>query len=166
MTKNKIFLVGFMGAGKSAIGARLARALKRKFIDLDERIESQEGKTIRQIFDQKGEPYFRRIEHDVLLSLEPDEAVVALGGGAFCFQANRKYIRQRGPSIWLDAPLELILERGAMPDRPLFKSPEEVSKLLERRRAHYAKADYHVAVQRKSPVEIVREILDLLERKP
>jgi shikimate kinase len=53
-----------------------------------------------------------------------------------------------------------------MPDRPLFKSPEEVSKLLERRRAHYAKADYPVAVQRKSPVEIVREILDLLERKP
>lgn len=142
-----LFLVGFMGSGKSTLGRLLAARLGREFVDLDEEIEKAAGKPIERIFAEDGEEAFRGIEHDQLVvqarrAAEGSARVVALGGGAFACEGNRSVVAGAGASIWLDAPLETLWERVcAETQRPLARDRERFEALYRRRLASYAQAD-------------------------
>jgi shikimate kinase len=148
MNASIIYLVGFMGAGKTSVGQRLAQLLGRTFVDLDIAIEEREGIPIREIFSRQGEPGFREIERAELEKVSRGrDLVVALGGGAFCSDANREIVRSTGISIWLDAPVDLLQTRCA-PDgtRPLLTAWPEMEELLKRRLSFYARADFRLDV--------------------
>src|SRR5580693_7174362 len=124
-----IFLVGFMGCGKSTVGHALSQHLGWPFVDLDQEIEQREGSTISQIFESRGEPEFRRIESEVLKARvkyisggRPN--VVALGGGAFLSDSNIEMVNNNGVSIWLDCPFGHLERRVAQAThRPLARDP-------------------------------------------
>lgn len=147
-----VFLVGFMGAGKSSVGRALARQLGWKFEDLDERIVSREQRPVEQIFRDSGESEFRRAEHSALRAVlsEPDAGgrIVALGGGAFVQAENAALLAQASAmTVFLDAPVEVLFRRCLQEqqvERPLRKSEEEFRKLYLARRPHYSKAALRV----------------------
>jgi shikimate kinase len=145
-----LFLVGFMGAGKTYRGQRLAAALDRSFLDMDEEIVRQSGKTIPEIFAESGEAGFRAIERQVLRSEAVLQAgVVATGGGLPCFFDNMDWMKARGQVIWLDVPPAVLAERlrPEKAKRPLLAEvPDEdlesfIEKLLEQRRPYYEQAN-------------------------
>ena len=108
-----LYLVGFMGSGKSAVGNLLAEELGWTFADVDDDIENAQGVSIAEIFDTRGEEEFRQIEQDALRKRVRDvecgkPMVVALGGGAFLDPANRKLLQERGVTVWLDCPFHRI----------------------------------------------------------
>src|SRR5437899_9616444 len=122
-----VYLLGFMGSGKTTVGELLARELGWPFIDLDAVIEAGQGTTIRQIFEQAGEPFFRQIEHAALTEASKTRpAVIALGGGTFAQKANFEFIRStRGPTLWLDcSPAEWRRSCAHIDNRPLLLVPE------------------------------------------
>ena len=162
-TEKPIFLVGFMGAGKTTVGQALAVKLKRDFFDLDRVIEQQTGRSIQQIFSEQGEPEFRRIERRAIESCRRlKNAVVALGGGAYLAEENRNALRETGVTIWLDCPIEICFERvRGDGSRPLLGSEAEMKALLDKRRPAYALADYVVRTGTLSPDEIALEIIRL-----
>jgi shikimate kinase len=148
MTKNvvngtRFFIVGFMGVGKSTVGRGVAKRLDVPFYDLDEEIEQDMGKKIHEIFDAVGEGSFRAIETERLREIVKREpGVIATGGGTFTRLENREIIGSSGVSVWLDAPTEVVIERGARGrHRPLWQSTEQVRTLLDERLADYSKAD-------------------------
>jgi shikimate kinase len=147
-----IYLVGFMGSGKSTVGRAVARHLGWRFADLDEDIEGREQMTIPEIFDKRGEEEFRRIEAEALARRVREIAkgvpwVVAVGGGCFVQAANYDLIETHGVSIFLDCPLEMIRSRVAhSTHRPLARDPEKFERLYQERRPFYLKADYTVPV--------------------
>src|SRR5207302_3634578 len=107
-----IFLIGFMGAGKTTVGRELARQLDYDFLDLDELIARQAGKSVQEIFAELGEYEFRNLEREAIRSCERlTRAVVALGGGAYEDEDNRNVLRRIGRPIWLDCSLEVCLRR-------------------------------------------------------
>ena len=137
--RNLLFLIGFMGVGKSTIGPLLAHQMRWNFIDLDQEIERGEGRPIRQIFLEKGEAYFRQLEAKALQDLRTKgPSIVALGGGAFIQDANRLLIQELGYSVFLDCALEVIVER-CPPDgtRPLLQSSGSVEALYASRLPYY-----------------------------
>ncbi len=143
-----IYLIGFMGAGKTSVGQSLAHLLGWTFVDLDAAIEEREGFSIREIFSRRGEPFFREIEREELEKVSRGrKLVVALGGGTFCAGVNREIVKSTGISVWLDAPIDLLLARCA-PDgtRPLFTTRKEIEELLAGRLSSYAQADHRVDV--------------------
>jgi shikimate kinase len=159
---NRVFVVGFMGAGKSTVGAALARRLGWKYVDLDEEIEAAEHAAISEIFSQRGEAEFRRIETDALRRhLAQDEAtVLALGGGAFAVPTNRELLRGNGVSVWLDCPFETVQRRVAQAThRPLARDPVAFAALYVMRREAYAQADLRIAVESDDPEAAVDAIL-------
>ena len=159
-----VYLLGFMGSGKSTVGALLARALGWPFIDLDAVIEAAQGETIREIFAQAGEPAFRRIEHAALTAVSRTEpAVIALGGGTFVQEPNLQLIRATGgATIWLDCtPDELRVRCQGIDNRPLFRDDLSFHQLLEQRLPFYRLADYRVSTEGRAPQEVVEEILRL-----
>ena len=146
-----VFLIGFMGSGKSVAGQALARCLNCRFLDLDARIEEAAGCSIPEIFDRQGEAAFRELEHQQLHRLlsEVGEAtvVVALGGGAFAQPRNVELVEQSGGfTVWLDGPPELLLERCRRhgTDRPLARDPERFRALYRERIPFYARARLRV----------------------
>ncbi len=158
-----IYLVGFMGAGKTEVGQRLAELLAWPFIDLDHEIERRDGRTVPEIFRESGEAHFRELEREELLRLSNGEnVVVALGGGAFCSAENQKVIARSGMSVWLDAPLDVLMARcsTAAVSRPLLTTTDEMARLLERRRPHYEKAKLHLQVAGLSVDDLARLIFD------
>ena len=144
-----IVLVGLMGAGKSAIGRRLATRLGLKFVDADAEIEMAAGCPIADIFEIHGEPAFREGERRVVARLlkEPPH-VLATGGGAFMDAETRERIRERGVSVWLRADIELLLSRvSRRDDRPLLKQGDKreiLAALITERYPVYAEADIAV----------------------
>jgi shikimate kinase len=157
-----IFVIGFMGAGKSTVGDALARRLGWKFVDLDDEIEAAERAKISEIFDQRGEAEFRRIETEALRRIVEGggQAVVALGGGAFTIPANRELLRGRGTTIWLDCPFETVQRRVArFTHRPLARYAVAFAALYEARREAYSQADIRVAVESDDPEAAVDAIL-------
>jgi len=160
-----VYLVGFMGAGKTSVGRRVAELLGRDFVDLDARIEASAGAPIQEIFRTRGEPEFRRLERAELESASAlDNAVVALGGGAFCSPENAALVRATGASVYLEASADVLFERCA-PDgsRPLFSTRDAMEALLERRRPLYANADLRVDTSRLSVEEAARAVVAALE---
>lgn len=142
MTRS-IYLVGFMGAGKSVVGGRLARALDWPFVDLDGLVAATEGRSIAAIFEQEGEAAFREMEEAALATLSPP-AVVALGGGAFITPGVRSRVARTGIAVFLDWPLEILIGRiSGDPRRPLAGDPLALKALFERRFPIYRRADIH-----------------------
>jgi len=170
---NKIILLGYMGSGKSTIAKLLAEKTTIPFIDLDDRIESQEKLSIKTIFETKGEIYFRKIEHAILKCLmESDESfILSLGGGTPCYAGNHKFLNgNRILSVYLKASISELSERLARDKskRPAIASlrddelSEFIAKHLFERSHFYNMADYTVTVDGKSPLAIVCEIETLL----
>jgi shikimate kinase len=164
MKKPIIYIVGFMGAGKTSVGQSLAKLLGWRFVDLDQVIEELEGRPIRDIFRDTGEPYFREIEHrELMRAASWKEVVVALGGGTFCADLNRQVMQESGVSVWLDASLDILYARCAgKEDRPLFTTREKMQALLELRRPFYAKADLKIDTGERSIDSIAEDILNSL----
>lgn len=161
-----IFLVGFMGAGKTTVGRALAEYLKFDFLDLDELVEARAGKSVQVIFAERGEAEFRRLEHQAIREcIGLARAVIALGGGAYSSEQNRSLVRTIGKTIWLDCPLDICLRRiSGDTSRPLLDGEERMRELLERRSTDYAKADYSVAATGETPEQLVRTIGSLLRK--
>ncbi|GAB6072554.1 shikimate kinase [Venenivibrio stagnispumantis] len=160
-----IFLIGFMGSGKSTIGRLLAEKLNMKFIDIDKEIEKKEGKSIKDIFKEKGESYFRELERkEIELFSEKSGYVVSTGGGLGANKDNMEKMKKNGIVIWLDVSLEEVLKRcGNDKNRPLLQLPfEELKKLYEERKKIYSLADIHINVNSKTPQEILKEIYENL----
>lgn len=147
-----IYLVGFMGSGKSTVGRALADELGWSFFDLDQEIERQENCSIAHIFDTHGEAVFREIETAVLrqrvhYAQMGRPQVVALGGGAFLSAENFDLVSNNGVTVWLDCPIEHIERRIKLQThRPLARDPEHLRHLFEARREGYARADYRVEI--------------------
>ncbi|MEL7160847.1 MAG: shikimate kinase [Bacteroidota bacterium] len=167
-----IYLTGFMGAGKSHDGRRLAEALNRPFIDLDDRIEAAARQSISSIFAEHGADFFRQLEAATLRSLATENpAVVATGGGAPCFHDNMAWMNAHGTTIFLDPPettLVARLEKGRA-HRPLLQDadalPEFIASKLASRRADYELAQIHFAPTDETE-DAVRFILQQLQAKP
>jgi shikimate kinase len=160
-----IYLVGFMASGKSTVGRALARHMGWSFFDSDHEIEAAEKTTIADIFDNRGEAEFRRIESEIIrkhvsVVERGRPAVIALGGGAFVDESIRRLLTANGVAVWLDCPFDVVQKRVASAsNRPLARDPEKFRRLFEERRACYALADIHVAVESDDPAVTVEAIL-------
>ncbi len=147
-----ICLAGFMGAGKSTVGTRLARQLGWRFVDLDERIEEAAGIAIPEFFERHGEPAFRQLEAEQLRvvlgrAVEFREStILALGGGTYAQAGAPEFLRNAGiPVIWLDTPVDILLSRCmTMAGRPLFRDETSFRALYAQRLPSYQLADYRV----------------------
>jgi shikimate kinase len=165
-----IVLIGLMGAGKTAVGRRLANWLGLPFVDADGEIEEAAGQSIKEIFAEHGEAYFREGERKVIARLlEGGPQVLATGGGAYMNPQTRAAIGARGISVWLKADLRLLLKRvGRRDHRPLLAvdDPERVmKKLLAERDPVYAKADITVESRDVAHDVIVGVVVDALAEK-
>jgi shikimate kinase len=157
-----IFVTGYMGAGKTAFGKRLAEKLNCRFYDLDDIIVQTTGISIENNFEKFGEDSFREKERDILLKhLQDTDTVIATGGGTACYANNMKLMNRHGITIFLDTPLEIILIRlsAEYHHRPLLKDipPDRLSGFI---RAHYeSRLKYYTLAK----IRIDGEILDLDE---
>jgi shikimate kinase len=162
-----VYLVGFMGSGKSEVGRRLAEKLGWAFEDTDEIVTTLEGRTIERIFAESGEESFREAEQRALGAVSAQkERVVATGGGMFLPVQRRVSMRETGVIVWLDASLEPIRERlGPGDGRPLWShhDPIAMRALYERRRATYALADFRFDASTADPATIATRILARLQ---
>jgi shikimate kinase len=130
----KVFLIGFMGAGKSSLGKRLANKLGLPFIDSDHAIEEDLEMSIPEIFEEKGESYFRSVEIKWLKNLSKESAVVALGGGTPCFEDNMSLINEMGLSVYIKVGINGLATRlsGSKTIRPLIEPiKDDREKLIE-----------------------------------
>lgn len=148
-----IFLVGLMGSGKSFWAHKLSNVLKIPSFDLDREIEKAEGKTIPEIFAEKGEVYFRQKENEVLKTFgKKNDFILATGGGAPCFHDNVSWMNDNGTTIWIDEPLSVIAARikKGKSHRPLIANIADDDlesffyEMREMRKAFYSKAKYHL----------------------
>jgi len=158
---DKLYLIGFMGAGKSTIARALGRRIGWRVVDIDERIEGRERRSVASIFSQSGEPYFRHVERQVLGELLPDRnVIVATGGGTFAEPDNRALMLADGAVAWLDVPLAQVVERvPADGRRPLAADRDQMEQLYVRRQLVYAQA--HVRIDADQPIaEVVERLLD------
>lgn len=173
----RIFLIGYMGAGKTTVGRSLAKDLGLEFYDLDWYIEARMRKTVKQLFDERGEDGFRKVEHNMLHEVgEFENVVISCGGGTPCFFDNIDYMNGQGDVVYLKATPEVLyghLKIGKTV-RPLLlgKSPEEVQvfirEQLEEREKFYSKARYTLDVNLmdnyekiKISVEKVKQLLNI-----
>ncbi|HXG57977.1 MAG TPA: shikimate kinase [Thermoanaerobaculia bacterium] len=159
----KIYLVGFMGAGKTTVGRELAARLEAPFFDLDELIESAERMSIKDIFAQYGEPYFRKRERDLLRSTRYlESAVIATGGGTFTFEENIQFIESEGLSVYLSAPYTLLRSRvgDKAAERPLFRDDVAAHELFMQRLRYYRLCDITIEIREdETPAEIVERLI-------
>lgn len=150
----KIFLIGMPGAGKSTIGKEIAERKKLPFFDLDKEIEKEDGRSVTDIFSQSGESFFRDIETRTLLKITDSikSFVMATGGGTPCFHSNMKLMVEKGFTVFLDPPLDLIEKRlSGNRTRPLLNNETDVplksrlEELLRKRQSFYKQAALRIA---------------------
>ena len=168
MTTDKIYLVGFMGSGKSTIARALATRLRWRAEDIDDLIERRERHTIAEIFSKQGEPYFRSVERDILTLLQPlRHVIVATGGGTFADPENRAAINFDGVSVWIDLPLADLVHRIPLDGRrPLAASRADLERLYAARTDAYRLAHLRINAARASVTAVVDRILDALNQLP
>jgi|TARA_B110000908_G_C10239509_1_gene445265 shikimate kinase len=166
--KKTIVMVGMMGAGKTAVGRALAQRLGVAFLDSDAEIETAANRTVPEIFERDGEPFFRAKETQVIERLlEEKRCVLSTGGGAFLSEKNRANISTKGVSVWLDADLELLWSRVRNKDtRPLLRTRDPKATLrsiYEQRVPTYALADMTVVSDDDYSIEdMVDNVVDAL----
>lgn len=134
-----IILCGFMGSGKTVVGAELAKITGRKFVDTDEMVEKKQGVAIKAIFATRGEEYFRDLEFEVCREVaQMKDAVISTGGGAMTFQRNVDAVKNSGKIVFLDADFDVICKRiGNNTNRPLFQDKKKAKALYDERKAKY-----------------------------
>lgn len=168
--KNNIFLIGFMGCGKSTVAAKLHREYQMQIVEMDETIVECEGMSIPEIFDKKGEKYFRDVESGLIQEIQKNNGqVVSCGGGVVLREENVTEMKKNGKIVLLTAKPETILKRVANDEnRPLLKGRKTVdgiSELMEQRRGRYeAAADVIVETDDKEIREICEEILKKIQK--
>lgn len=161
-----IVLVGFMGTGKSAVGKLLAKKLNKDFMELDEMIEIREKMSIKDIFEIKGEPYFRMVEKEVVKEASSREnIVISAGGGSIIDEENFKNLKNSGTIICLKASPETIIKRTKdLKTRPLLNildPKKQIEELLKKREACYNKADFSINTDKLNIEQVVEEITRL-----
>ena len=168
--KKSIVLTGMMGSGKSTIGKLLAKKLKLKFVDTDLIIEKKEKKTIREIFNKKGEFYFRKVEEEICLEIvHKYNSAIALGGGAFMNDKIREdiLISSNCTSFWLDVKPSLLKWRlKNVKKRPLLtqsKLEQDLKKIYNKRKEIYNEANFRISIGVEPKEEIVNYICRLYE---
>lgn len=171
--QKNIALIGFMAVGKSAIGRTLAKKLRRRFVDLDRVIERAEGSKVREIFEHKGEAYFRQLEKQALADvLEENNQVIATGGGVILDDQNLQILREKALLIGLSADMDVLLARaGDATKRPLLQGSnrrEKIEDLLRQRAARYAQAHVTIDTSNLTVDQVVKKIMGMLEvrKKP
>ena len=170
--KKTIVLVGMMGAGKTAVGRALAQRLGVSFLDSDAEIEVAANRTVPEIFERDGEPFFRTKETQIIERLLAEKrCVLSTGGGAFLSEQNRMNISGKGISVWLNADLELLWNRVRNKDtRPLLRTPNPKSTLqdiYDQRVPTYALADMTVVSEEKYSIEdMVDRVVEALTTRP
>ena len=159
-----VFLVGFMGVGKTTTGRLLAPILGCDFLDLDDLIVAADGRPIPRILAESGEPFFRETERRLLAELDRDQPlVVACGGGTYAHAPSRRVIDAAGTAVWLQLPLVIALERcGAGEGRPLLRDPEQARALYAARLPAYRAAALHVDVEGLTPDEAAARVAERL----
>ncbi len=166
--RENIFLIGFMGAGKSTIAKALCRELQMQLVEMDARIVEEQGMSINDIFAQYGEDHFRDIESQLILTLgEEGNTIVSCGGGVVVRPRNIEFMKKSGKVVFLSATPETIYERVKnSTDRPILNghmNVEYIAELMEKRRALYeAAADIKIETDGKSRPEICKEIMERL----
>ncbi len=164
-----VFLVGFMGAGKTTVGQLLAERLAVPFIDLDQTIEQEAGESVREIFLQRGEPAFRLWEREALLrAVAGSAAVIATGGGTFTHAGNAELMKRNGLTVWLHPSFATLAARigsEGKEDRPMFRDETQGLALYRERLPAYQTADITIeAGPDETPEEIAARILLRLPR--
>ncbi len=167
--RQRVFLLGFMGAGKTTIGHRVAGQLGWTFTDLDETIAARQQRRISQLFADEGEAAFRQYERaaleEVLAATAERPSVIALGGGTTAQPENSKLVQDaNGATVWLDCPLEELQRRcEGQNGRPLFQDTAQFQELYRQRRPFYEQADFRVDSSALDPANVVEEILQCLQ---
>nr|MBU1328250.1 shikimate kinase [Candidatus Omnitrophota bacterium] len=161
---NNIILVGFMGTGKSVVGKKLAAKLNRDFVELDDIVETREKMPIKDIFEKKGELYFRLVEKKIVKEASQlKNKVISAGGGAIVDEENFKNLKNSGTIICLKASPETILKRTkGLKTRPLLNvhdTKKQIEELLKKRETYYNKADFSIETDNISIDEIVLKII-------
>ena len=166
-SKKNIVLIGMMGSGKSTIGKIIAIKLKLDFIDIDYEIEKKERKTIRDIFENNGENYFRRIEQNIIFeNLKSREKVISLGGGAFLNNSTKKKILKDTVSFWLNWDNSTIISRvGRSYKRPKLDnlSRKDLYYMIKERSKSYKDANYKINCENLTKIEISKKIISIYE---
>jgi shikimate kinase len=166
-SKENLVFLGMMGSGKSSIGLLVAKKLKLDFIDIDNEIEKDSGLSIKNIFEIKGEEYFRNLEEKITLKkLKFNSTVISLGGGAFENKNIRKEVLKNHITFWLNWTSQILLNRiKNSKKRPLaFNSTDnELIDLIKKRSNTYSKALYEIKCDRLSKNEITKKILEIYE---
>ena len=170
----RIFLTGYMGAGKTTLGRALAAEMGIPFIDLDHYIEKRHCKTIAQLFAEKGEEGFREIERRMLHEVgEFEDVIISTGGGTPCFFDNIEYMNALGTTVYLDVPVERLHIRLsiAKAKRPLIKDKNDeelmafITEQLAKRAPHYCKAQYSFRADRLEDTMQVKESVEAFRRE-
>ena len=166
--KKNLVLTGMMGVGKSTIGQDLATELNIQFKDVDKIIEKKFSLSIIDIFEKKGEGFFREVEEEETLNqIKGKNIIVALGGGAFMNERIRENLKKLCISVWLDLEPKYLFQRiKTNIRRPLLNSKsseQDVKNLYDKRKKNYSLADYKIDCNLKTKDEIVKEILKIYE---
>jgi len=166
-SKKNLILIGMMGSGKSTIGSLLSKKLNIKFIDIDNVLENDSKMKIAEIFEKKGENFFRNLEEKITLKvLNSTNNVISLGGGSFINEKIRKEVLKNNFSFWLNCNAQILLNRiKNNKKRPIaFKlSEDELRKLIEKRAKTYSKAQFKINCYKLTKGEIVKKILKIYE---
>ena len=164
MKWSRVYLIGFMGAGKTTVGQVLAGKLGWKFIDLDSAIEQGEQRSVADIFRRNGEPHFRNLERKYLRRLSSEKrTIIALGGGTFIDHQNRDLAEKTGLTVWLKVSFAKAAGRVKIDGtRPKFGNAEQARQLYESREPHYAVAKIHISTDEGTPETAANEIIGAL----
>jgi shikimate kinase len=161
--KERIYLIGMPGSGKTTVGRALAEKLNAAFLDTDALIEKEEGRTIVQIFSREGEGYFRKRETEVLHSITETPVVVATGGGIIENKENVDYMRSVGTVIFIDRDIDTIMESVRYDDdRPLLRSKDDLQKLYTRRIKKYQEAAHNTIEHHSNLDETIAKVITSL----
>ena len=166
-SKENLVFLGMMGSGKSSIGLIVSKKLNIDFIDIDKEIEKKIGMTISQIFENKGEKYFREIEELTTLKfLKKSKTVISLGGGAFLNNKIKKEVLDNHISFWLNWDIKTLVDRiKDSKKRPIahMSSKNQIEELIKKRSIIYSKAMYKIDCENQTNNEIVKKIIQIYD---